>query len=171
MGKIGEFDKVKLFVGIMFTRRGALAQVVGELENKFGVVSIKSPSFDFNFTDYYNEEMGYDIKKVFIGFGEPIEPEEIADIKIFTIGLEKTFSKIDGKDLKRTLNIDPGFVDMNNVVLVSTKNRSQRIPLKKGIYGEVTLVFIGKKFEPLPWTYPDFKTPLARKFLSSLREY
>jgi len=65
---------------------------------------------------------------------------------------------------------NPGYIEPSKVVLTSTKNRSQRIYLGEGIYAEVTLQFKGKKWEPLPWTYPDFRTPLASKFFIGLRE-
>ncbi len=66
----------------------------------------------------------------------------------------KGFSEVEG----RRINLDPGYMDSAKVVLVSTKDFSHRIYLGKGIYGEVTLIYSGKGYQILPYTYPDFRT-------------
>lgn len=169
MGKVKQPEEVRIFAGVMYRDEGALQGVIDELEARLGKVYLRSPVFDFNFTDYYEEEMGTGLEKVFIGFKEPISPDELAGVKTFTNLLEERLTiKVKGT-LKRRVNIDPGYIDRNKVVLASTKNRSQRIYLRDGIYAEVTLIFKGKICEPLPWTYPDFKTSLACSFFLSLR--
>jgi hypothetical protein len=61
-------------------------------------------------------------------------------------------------------------VEKSKVVLVSRKNRSQRIYLKDRVYAEVTLFFKKKGCDPLPWTYADYKTELACSFFTALRD-
>ncbi|GBE55977.1 hypothetical protein BMS3Bbin16_00174 [archaeon BMS3Bbin16] len=41
----------------------------------------------------------------------------------------------------------------------------------EGIYAEVTLQYKRGKWEPLPWTYPDFKTPITLDFLTRIRGF
>jgi hypothetical protein len=41
--------------------------------------------------------------------------------------------------------------------------------MQKGIYGEVTLLFISKNFQALPWTYIDYKTEEYSKILKEIR--
>ena len=45
-----------------------------------------------------------------------------------------------------------------------------RVPLRDGIYAEVTLVYERGEFRPLPWTYPDYRDPAQLAVLKALRE-
>ncbi len=60
---------------------------------------------------------------------------------------------------KRRINLDPGYLTLAKIVLVSTKNYSHRIYLKKGIYGEVTLIYYKEygTFKPNLYTYRDYQ--------------
>jgi hypothetical protein len=171
MGRTSEPENVRLFTGLTYRESKVLEKTFQALEAAFGKVSLRSPEFNFDFTDYYNKEMGQNLKKIFIGFVMPINPGRLTTIKKFTNELEERFG-IRGKErrVKRKINIDPGYVDHEKVVLASTKNRSQRIYMGEGIYAEITLLFKGKSFVPLPWTYPDFRTPLASKFFTELKD-
>jgi hypothetical protein len=169
MGVILEPKGVRLFAGIMFNGPEALKLGINDLEAKFGAVYKKSPIFDFNFTDYYEDEMGSGLKKTFVGFEKLVDPERLANIKLFTNQLEEKHGDVENGLLRRRINIDPGYVSKSNVVMASTKNSSQRLYLKDGIFAEVTLIFGGERFETLPWTYPDFKTQLAFNFFSYIR--
>jgi hypothetical protein len=164
MGEITKPKSVKLFAGVMFTDEVLLSQCIENLEEKFGEVWIKSPVFEFDFTDYYKSEMGSDLRKVFLGFKKSINPDTLVEIKKFTNMLEEKRGSSESGRVKRRINIDPGYLDNNKVVLASTKYRSQRIYLNNGIYAEVSLLFKKGRCEPLPWTYPDLKTKLACSF-------
>ncbi len=171
MGRISEPENVRLFMGLTYRESEVLEKTVNILEADFGDVSLRSPEFNFDFTDYYNVEMGSSLKKIFIGFDTPISPGRLVTIKPYTNKLEERFgSRGDDGRIKRKINIDPGYVDSGKIVLASTKNRSQRIYLGDGIYAEVTLLFKGKRFEPLPWTYSDFRTTLARNFFMRIKD-
>ena len=71
---------------------------------------------------------------------------------------------------KRSVNIDPGYLDLAKVVLFSTKDYSHRIYLDKGIYAEVTLFYKDNRFNPWPWTYPDYRTSEYLGIFKSIRE-
>jgi hypothetical protein len=58
----------------------------------------------------------------------------------------------------RSVNIDPGYLDLAKLVLFSTKDYTHRIHVGKGIFAEVTLYFQDDSFNAWPWTYPDYKT-------------
>ena len=153
----------------MYQEEALLERAVIGLEKRYGRALLRSPVFDFTFTDYYTEEMGLGLKKVFVGFEKTISPDELAQVKLFANSLEEKYAFIDKEAKKRTLNIDPGYVGEGKVVLASTKNRSQRIYLGRGVFAEVTLLFKGGVYLPLPWTYPDYKTPLACSFFQSFK--
>ncbi len=169
MGSVKTPTGVRLFTGVLYSDAHFLERSVEELVGRFGDIKSRSPVFDFDFTHYYEKEMGGPLKKVFIAFEKPVEADKLADIKTFTNTLEQRLAETAGGVARRRVNIDPGYVDSSKVVLASTKNRSQRIYLREGIYGEVTLLLKAKTCEPLQWTYPDFRTPVACKFFISLR--
>jgi hypothetical protein len=169
MGKINPPSRVRLFVGITYHDENLLKLSVKELEKEFGRVSIRSPSFDFDFTNYYEEEFGSPLKKIFIAFEKGIEAGGLADIKTYTNELELSMGIKNGNKVNRRVNIDPGYLDAGKVILASTKNREHRVYLQKGIYAEITLLLKNGICEPLSWTYPDYRTYLACEFFSVAR--
>ena len=70
----------------------------------------------------------------------------------------------------RKINLDPGLLDLNRLVLATTKHAGHRIPLAEGIYAEITLHYRRGRFEPLPWTYPDYRSEEYQRILLELRE-
>ena len=110
--------------------------------------------------------MGDGLKKQFFSFEKPVMPDQLADIKNSTNEIESGYS-VNGK---RTVNLDPGYLEESKMILASTKNFSHRIYLKDGIWAELTLSYANGKFVTHPWTYPDYQTELAYDFLSKVRE-
>jgi len=165
MGEVREPRPVKVFVGILLALPSALPEVRALLAEQLGPADCESQLLDFSYTDYYEPEMGPDLKRVFLGFHRLAIPDALVDLKLFTNRLEQTFA-VNGK---RTVNIDPGYLTAARVVLASTKDFSHRLYLGRGIYGEVTLVYQKKDFQALPWTYPDYRSEGYRQFFRELR--
>jgi hypothetical protein len=138
----------------------------GELQSLFGPSDMESPVWLWEHTDYYTEEMGRGLRRFFVVFKELINPENIVQIKLKTIELERQYLNDNGG---RRINLDPGYLDMAKVILVSTKDFSHRIYLGSGIYGEVTLSYSNNEFRPMPYTYPDFRTEGYREFFKKAR--
>lgn len=168
MGIIRQPLPVKLFSGILTSRPELVADAERELVSRFGPIDLRSESFPFDFTSYYDEEMGGPIWRYFIGFIELIEPSRIAAIKIETNGVEERLAERCA-DARRPLNLDPGYIEQGKVVLASTKNYSHRILVSEGIYAEVTLHFQGGAWQVHPWTFPDFKSGRYHDFFNELR--
>jgi hypothetical protein len=135
------------------------------LEEQLGPIDTQSQLLEFDYTNYYEPEMGSGLKRKLLGFGRLASPEALVDLKLFTNRVEQTFA-VNGK---RTVNIDPGYLMAARVVLASTKNFAHRLYLGKGIYGEVTLLYQKKDFQTLPWTYPDYRSEAYRQFFRELR--
>ena len=148
-----------------------LEQALSLLEDKIGSIALQSKEFDFDMTDYYTAEMGGDLKKIFYCFQNPAVLETLPDIKLATNDIELRLAESDGENPQRRINIDPGYVTLSKLVLVTTKDYSHRIFIGKGIYAETTLMFINKSFAPVETTYPDYKTPLAIDFFNNVREF
>lgn len=147
---------VKLFIGMLSQDITLFTRLEEELRKFLGPVDIESPLWPWEHTEYYAKEMGRELKRKFIFFKDLISPDMISEIKLKTIELEKQFLDEKGG---RKINLDPGYLDSAKIVLVSTKDFSQRVYLGNGIYGEVTLIYSGKDYQVLPFTYPDFRTP------------
>lgn len=162
--------KVKLISGIIYNKDFFNTErYVDIVENKlienFAEIDLRSEIIPFDFTTYYAEEMDKNLLRYWISFADLIQPDQIADIKNKTRKIEKDFSL----NSDRRINIDPGYITDSKLVLVSTKNFSHRIYLKDAIFAEVTLMFKDKKFQALPWTYPDYKIEIAHTFFTQVR--
>ena len=169
MGRIQPSLAVNLFVGMLSYDENLFQSVERRLEEEFGPVDLTSDIIPFNFTDHYEKEMGRSIRRKFISFERLIEPGRIAPIKVFTNRMEEDFSKMHFP-VSRPINLDPGYIGGGKLVLASTKDNAHRIFLGEGIYAEVTSRYISGRFEPLPWTYPDYRTKEYLEFFSRLRE-
>ena len=154
MVKIFKPLPVKLIVGFISSDRALFEKAQKSLIKKFGKADFVSPLFDFDKTDYYEKEMGQDLKRSFVSFRDLIAPERLIKIKLFTNALEKKFSN---DALARAINIDPGYVTLSKLVLATTKSFVHRIYMGRGIFEEVTLYYKGQGFLPGNWTYPEFR--------------
>ncbi len=165
MGRIKEFTPEKLIIGILLGPGIELQMVTERLEEIFGKIDFSSRKIPFTFTNYYAREMGNELFRYFISFEELKDPSTLASIKLKTNEIELYFS-LEGK---RRVNLDPGSMALSRFVLASTKESSHRIPLEKGIYGEITLMFERKSFRPLEWTYPDYRSETYIEILNRIR--
>lgn len=159
-----------LVMAIMADSLTRLEQAKISLMKRFSRIELESDPYPFIYSSYYEKEMGKGLIKQFLSFAEPIEMDKLREIKIATNRLEEDMaSKQEGR-LTRTVNIDPGYLSLAQLVLASTKNYSHRIYLGGGIFAEVTLIYRHGGFQPLDWTYPDYRTELARQFFVRVRE-
>jgi hypothetical protein len=165
VGTIGLPKKVKLFCGIVFSDEEIKQKSFIILEEKFGQIDLLSGIVPFDFSNYYNSEMGDNLKRFWISFERLISATDIAETKVFTNSIEDGFAT----DGKRQINIDPGYITPANVILATTKDYSHRIYLDKGIYGEVTTIYQKNEYIKLPWSYPDYLSTTATNFLLKAR--
>jgi len=161
-----ESDKVKLFSSIFSAEKELIDKVVEELTDLFGQPDIISPWLLFDRTRYYEREMGWPLHRRFIVFRDFIKPEDIVDTKLKTNRIEGNYSNED----KRRVNIDPGYISLERIVLATGKNYTHRIYLSNGIYADLTLVFNKGTFKPLEWTYRDYSDPDSIDFFNNERE-
>ena len=171
MGEIKGFQKYKLIIGILSTLNDREDDFISILEKEFSSVDYKSRRFPFSYTSYYDKEMGEPITRFFLSFKKLVSPDDLAGIKIHTNYLENFFAVKTSAGLPmRKVNFDPGILNQSRLILASTKDNVHRIPLKEGIYGEVTLAYRKGEFVPFPWTYADYKDPVYNKIFKEIRK-
>ncbi|HNR68224.1 MAG TPA: DUF4416 family protein [bacterium] len=167
MGKIRMPDPVCRIAAICHRPDAPVDRLEDELQNLFGAILHKSDTLLFDHTDYYQKEMGDQLRKYFVSFADFIDPNELAESKCQTNRLEESWQK----EKRRTVNLDPGYVELPKLVLASSKNFAHRIYIGQGIYGDVQLVWRQGRFVGNNWTYPDYLEPMTLHFFTGVREY
>ncbi len=166
MSELIEPRPVKLFIGLIYSQDAPVDECIKGLEAAFGEIDYMSEEFPFNFTSYYEKEMGKELQRRILSFRKLIKRNELVDIKISTNQIEKTFS-IEGK---RRINIDPGYIAPEHLILSTGKGYYHRPYLGRGVYADLTLVYKNKEFHTLEWTYPDYRTEEMKQLLKRIRE-
>jgi hypothetical protein len=159
----------KLFIAIL-APESLLEEAENSLSTTLGPLDRKSRVFPFSFTDYYQAEMGSELFRRFVAIEDLIAQDVLMEIKHRTNRIERHRFGISGeKILRRRVNLDPGYVTLAKVVLASTKDYAHRIYLGQGIFGDLQLKYEQGAYQPLPWTYPDYRTQEALTFFAELR--
>lgn len=169
MGRPVPHAPVRLVVGMLSASVETFGRAEAAMSERFGEVGRASEVMPFHFTDYYETEMGANLLRKFVAFARPADAAELAEIKLWTNALEERFAAEPGFAARRPINLDPGYVAPSKLVLATTKDHAHRIYLGRGIYAEVTLTFHKGAFEPMPWTYPDYRTEAYRRFFGQVR--
>lgn len=169
MGTPGSPSPVKLIVGMIAADKTRFPVAVDRLTGSYGPPDCWSEEFPFDFTRYYEGEMGTGLRRRFVSFARLVDPGRLADIKCATNELERELGALRNGTVCRTINLDPGYLELAKLVLATTKNSAHRVYLGKGIYAEVTLQYRQHAFTALPWTYPDYRTTAYHRFFVEVR--
>ena len=160
-------DDVKLIASLFSPEEQSVEKAVLDLRGMFGSTDWMSPALFFDRTRYYEKEMGWPLHRRFLSFRNLIRPEAIVDIKLQTNELEKRYVE----EGRRRVNIDPGYIALERLVLATGKNYTHRLYLSKGIYADLTLVFHRRSFQTLAWTYRDYADPTVIGYFNDVREH
>lgn len=155
----------KLIAGFFLQDRALAADVAKDLQERLGPVDMVSDWLDFDFTSYYEKEMGRPLYRRLLVLKTLVEQTQLVAIKQMTNGLEENYQR----QGRRRVNIDPGYLTAERFVLATGKNFTHRIYLGQGIYADLTLIYQKGDFQALPWTYPDYADRRLIDFLSLVR--
>jgi hypothetical protein len=156
----------KLVVGLLFRDFDVRSEALQALTTRFGPLDYLSEPKIFEYTLYYEKEMGPGLYRQVGSFLRLAPVETLPDIKVFTNDLERRFLQGD----RRRINIDPGLLSEERLILATGKNFTHRIYLRDGIYADLTLIYQKGAYRTLPWTYPDYGAPSTRQVLGVLRQ-
>ena len=168
MGEIFEFEKEKLIIGVIYSDNDIFERAMSRVFEKFGPYDMVSEEFSFSeeFSGYYDEELGGEGLRRIYSFERLVDASEQAEIKEWTNALELELA-VDGN---RKINLDPGFINHGRLMLATTKKAGFRIPLKRGIYTELTLFWARGAWQKLPWSYRDYQSERVQKFITKVRK-
>jgi hypothetical protein len=165
MSKPNPTEPVKLIFSVFATEITRLNDTITILSAAYGQPDFISSVIPFDYTNYYCAEMGENLVRRFLSMEKLIRPEALPDIKLATNEIENKSAS----DLRRQVNIDPGYISKAHLILATGKAYTHRPYLRDGIYADLTLVYQGKKFCSLPWTYPDYADEKQLIMLSKIR--
>jgi hypothetical protein len=171
MGDIHDPAPVLLIIAVVSRHTATLDWASERAASQFGAVALKSDAFDFTETDYYTATMGEGLKKQFLAFETIIDPGALAAIKRQTNAWEQEYAELQRHSEPRPLNLDPGYITGAKLILASTKDHAHRIYLAEGIYAEMTLMYRQRRWQPLEWTYPDYRRDDFQEFFTACREW
>ena len=162
---LGEFPG-KALIGVLFQKEDIYQQFLRHLETIEVEIELESEFYKFDSTDYYQEEMGSGLYRIFLSLKGLYPVEQSVSLKNETNSWENEWKEAG----KRTLNLDPGYLDLHKVVLLSGKEGPQKIYLGGGIWSDLNLIRKAGRFEALPWTFPDLRESRYHPFFERVRE-
>jgi hypothetical protein len=169
-----------------------------ELVRRFGPVDYETPLLPFDHTAYYDEELGGArsgaLLRRILGFERLVPQDGLVAVKLATNTLETGHARPADIDANihagharpanaqpdgraggqpggsRRVNLDPGLITLERLVLASGKNFTHRVYLGSGIWADLTLIYNKKTgWVVLPWTFPDYATEDMKRRLTELR--
>lgn len=161
-----EARQVKLVMSLLTADTALFTPVLAKLAERFGPLGFLSEPLEFNFTTYYERELGTGLIRKMVSFEQLVPQDRLSDIKLYTNKIEE--EHLDEKGNRR-MNIDPGFIALERFVLASCKNFSHRVYLRGGVYADLTFIYTKGDFKPLPWTYPDYGDKKIKSILLQIR--
>lgn len=137
-------------------------------EKLFGESFLFIPAFN-PLAGYYAKEMGDEtlLQRFFLASTQTFPRELLLSTKLLSLDWERVWAK----EGKRMVNVDVGFLSLENFLLATTKNYSHRIFIGQNMYADLTYQFVQGEFQTLPWTYPDYADSQKIEFFNWLRGY
>lgn len=155
----------KLIIGAIYSDPNWLLKAKTEMRKQSWEIQRQSQEFPFDLTDYYTPEMGTGLKRCFLSIKGLQSLVYSADWKLKTAEIEK---KLSHKG-KRRINLDPGYLDLSRVVLLSGKEGSHKIYLRDGVWADLVLLKDKGGYRNFPWTFPDLRNGCYDEFFLQVR--
>ena len=118
MPRTETFAPSTLILAICVSSRELFDRILSLWEQPCGPVEAVSAEYEFDFTRYYEKEMGSNLKKRIFAFEPLVETVRMVEIKKRAAEHEMMLCNGPGR---RMANIDPGFVSRHRVLLVQLR--------------------------------------------------
>ncbi|MBD3401494.1 DUF4416 family protein [candidate division GN15 bacterium] len=169
MGRVVTPPPGRLIFSVVYCHIDALADGLARLEKEFGSVQFETVDIPFHGEPRHVEEMGDPLFRRFFSFEQLIDPDKLVDVKRTCRKVEAAFADHVGDHLFRAVNVDPGVMTPEKVVMASSHEYNYRIYLGKGVFAQIELIYARGRYVGLPWTNPDFCHAEALEFFSRVR--
>ena len=147
----------------------AVAESLGDLERRFGRVEFETSGIPCSNAKRYREEMGDNLHRRFFSFERTVNRAALAELKSACMKIEPRYADQVHDFLFRTVNIDPGILTPENLVMASHVQYNHRVYMGNKVFAELALVWAKGKFMRLPWTNRDFCHDEAVDFFERIR--
>lgn len=155
-----------LFASLLFNKKyHTEEEVLNTWKDKWGEGVLFKPTHN-PMIKYYSKEMGEesDLQRLIFVSKTLYERERLVEAKIWAVGIE------DNREAEgRTLNIDPGLMSLENIILGTGKIYGHRPYLGQGVYADLNLLYLSGTYSALKWTYPDYKEKEVISFFNHTR--
>lgn len=169
-GRLKSAPRVLFFFAVSTANEEPCMPLHERLDAEIGPLGSSSSIYCFSdFSTYYDRELGGTTWKYFLALQKLGPADQMVEVKLATERIQAEFARCSDEGMRRSVNIDPGYVNGWQVTLATVKNQSHRIYLGKGVFIEVELLYRHGGFHPLPWTYQDFRADPALSFLREAR--
>ncbi|MBN2332882.1 MAG: DUF4416 family protein [Deltaproteobacteria bacterium] len=159
-------EPVLLLASVLAADEQLIRAALSRLVVLCGPMDCLTAPLPFDFSSYYEREMGSPLWRRLVVFAGPFHRQRLPAIKNMTNELEKEFADGAGR---RRVNIDPGYLAIEHLVLATTKSSYHRPYLGAGIYADLTLIYQHGSYQALAWTYPDYASADYVSFFGDLR--
>lgn len=161
---------VLFLTGVLAADMDSLQATRALIEQRWGPILAASPVWPFDHSSYYREQTGGSILRMFFAFAGPFQRELLSERKRQSNDFELELAAArGGAGPQRPVNLDPGYLAPEKLVLASCKNFAHRIYIGSGVFAEVTLLYRHNRFEALEWTFPDYASGRYFPFFTELR--
>ena len=137
----------------MYDSRERYEECKKQLISIYGEVLEETEPYDFNYTHYYDSEMGKGLKKIFLLFNKEISMKDLISIKYKITELEDEYSV----DKGRRINIDPGTINNNGLWLATWKGKGFKEYIGNEVWAHKVLEFKNNKVFDFYHTFKDYK--------------
>lgn len=156
-----------ILLGALYRDAAWLERALHRLSPALGDILPAGDELPFDWTDYYADEMGVGLRRRFLSAQALLPRELLPDLKRLCVRIERELADEAGQ---RRVNLDPGLLSGESLVLATTKGYAHRVYLRDGIWAEVTLRFIRGAVVASEWTYPDYCSEAVQAVLRRLRD-
>lgn len=168
MSKLVVAPKGLLFASVIWNENAVdISHFKEEWHNRFGTQLIFNPEFNPSF-DYYQKEMGLPLQRAIFFSDKPFNREELVEVKKWATQFELANIILDSS---RTINIDPGLLTLENMVLSTGKPYAHRIYLGDGVYADLNYIYRNGSYQTLEWTYPDYAHEEKIHLFNKIRKF
>jgi hypothetical protein len=157
---------VKRIALLLWADAEALSGALAAARGAWGELDHEGADQPFDLTAYYDEEMGKGLRRRLVSFQRLTRSEDLAAAKLEAMAIERSLAR----GGNRRVNIDVGYLDLEKVVLASSKPVWHRLHVGRGIHAEIVLRYAKGRFHPLEWSFPDFRDGRYERDLVAARE-